>query len=245
MSFKVFDREVVLRPVCECRIREREKREEQARLEKLHRTMRLQGLEEGRYARMSLDGWECRDGRSVEVARKLDSYLGTVSLSARNWLYLFGDYGLGKTHLGVSSLRYLCLKHGWEPLLVRWSEFCSRIQQSWQSSDAGSEYDLWRKAANVTFLVLDDIDKRASSEWALGKLFELIDHRYMRQLPTVLIANRDIKKLSSYWGKNDKNDKNAKNEQMQDLAGAIVSRVLGQLSAAIEFSGQDYRLEDS
>jgi DNA replication protein DnaC len=115
---------------------------------------------------------------------------------------------------------------------VRWSEYCTRIQQSWQSSSADSEYDLWRRATNVTLLVLDDVDKRAPSEWALGKLYELIDHRYLRGLPTILTANRCFEDLSSFW---------SRNEQLQDLAGAIVSRIVGQLSDVIEFSCRDYR----
>jgi len=80
--------------------------------------------------------------------------------------------------------------------------------------------------------VLDDIDKRAPTEWALGKFYELIDYRCLRLLPTILTANRNLEELSSFW---------SRNEQTQDLAGAIVSRMVGQLSEVIEFSGRDYR----
>jgi DNA replication protein DnaC len=232
ISLKVFGEKIVLRPVCECRLKELKEREKQARINELHRLLRHQGLEDGLYARMSLDDWECRDVSCENLADKLNSYLQTAHLGSRNWLYLFGGYGLGKTHLAVSALKHLCHNREWEPLLVRWSEYCSRIQQSWQSSSADSEYDLWHKARNVTLLVLDDIDKRAPSEWALGKLYELIDHRCLRLLPTILTANRSLQKLSTFWGRN---------EQMRDLAGAIVSRIVGQLSAVIEFSGRDYR----
>jgi DNA replication protein DnaC len=117
-------------------------------------------------------------------------------------------------------------------MLVRWSEYCTCIQQSWQSSSADSEYDLWHRARNATLLVLDDIDKSAPSEWALGRLYELIDHRCLLLLPTILTENRCFEDLSSFW---------SRNEQLQDLAGAIVSRIVGQLSDVIEFSGRDYR----
>lgn len=233
MSLQLFGEEIVLRPACECRIKEREEREKQARIEDLRHSIRRQGLLDGLYARMTLEDWEHRDASCEATAKKLRSYLDTVRQGARNWLFLFGGYGLGKTHLAVAALKHLSLEHQWDPLLVRWSEYCSRIQQSWHSSDAGSEYDLWCRAANVTLLVLDDIDKRASSDWALGKLYELIDHRYIRQLPTILTANRGLEALTTFWGKND---------SMQDLAGAIISRIIGQLSAVIEFSGRDYRL---
>jgi DNA replication protein DnaC len=233
MSLKVFGEEIVLRPACECRLRELEEREKRARVEELRLSIRRQGLEEGLYARMSLKEWECRDLSCEEAAKKLEVYLNRVRHGERNWLYLFGAHGLGKTHIAVAALKYLCLERQWEPLLVRWSEYCSRIQQSWHSQEAESEYQLLRKASNLTLLVLDDIDKRASSEWALGKLFELIDHRYLRQLPTILTANRSLEALLTYW---------ERNEQTQDLARAIISRIMGQLLGVIEFSGQDYRL---
>lgn len=232
ISLKVFGEEIVLRPACECWLRELEEREKQERINELYQLLRREGLENGQYARMRLEDWEYRDPSSEAVVGKLKSYLHGAHLGARNWLYLYGSYGLGKTHLAVSALKYLCLNRQWEPLLVRWSEYCSRIQQSWQSGNPDSEFELWRQATRVTILVLDDIDKRASSEWALGKLYELIDQRYLHRLPTILTANRNLEALSTYWGKT---------EPMQDLARAIVSRIVGQLAAVIEFSGRDYR----
>lgn len=222
----------MLRPACECRLKESEARERLTRVNELRRLLRAQGLQDGLYARMALEKWEHRDAACAAVADKLKRYVRSVHLGERNWLYLFGDYGLGKTHLAVSALKFLCLNREWEPLLVKWSEYCTRIQQSWQSSSMDSEYELWQKARNVTLLVLDDIDKRAPSEWALGKFYELIDYRCLRLLPTVLTANRCFEDLSSFW---------SRNEQTRDLAGAIVSRIVGQLSAVIEFSGRDYR----
>lgn len=232
ISLEVFGEEIILRPACECRLKEREERERKAHMEELHRLIRQQGLESGLYAQMTFEGWQNGDPICEAIAEQLRSYLQSVRLGTRNWLYLYGSYGLGKTHLAVAALKHLCLDRQWKPLMVRWSEYCSRIQQSWQGSSVDSEFELWRAATNVTLLVLDDIDKRASSEWALGKLYELIDQRYVLQLPTVLTANRNLEKLAAFW---------SRNEQMKDLAGAIVSRIIGQMSAVIEFSGRDYR----
>jgi DNA replication protein DnaC len=235
VGFKLFGQDIVLQPACECRIRELDEQERLAKERNLLQKIRRQGLNDGLHAKMSLESWELRSKTCEAIARKLDTYLQNVELNARNWLYLQGDWGLGKTHIAVATLKYLCLKHGWDPSLLRWSEYCSRIQQSWHSTEADSEYDLWRRAANVTFLVLDDIDKGVCSEWALGKLYELIDHRHVRQLPTVLTANRSPEALAACWSKNG---------QMEDLAAAIISRILGQVSAMIEFSGDDRRLKD-
>lgn len=63
---------------------------------------------------------------------------------------------------------------------------------------------------------------------ALGKLYELVDQRYLHCLPTILTANRNLEALSTYWGKT---------EPMQGLARAIVSRIVGQLAAVIQILG--------
>ncbi|HOV88043.1 MAG TPA: ATP-binding protein [Syntrophobacteraceae bacterium] len=233
IRIELFGETITLRPACECRLKDLEEREKAARIANLCGLIRAQGLDDGLYAQMSLESWKRHDSSSEEAAKKLEAYLRNVGHGARNWLFLYGDYGLGKTHLAVSALRYLCLNRQWEPLFIKWSEYCGRIQQSWNDPAADSEYDLWRKPANVPLLVLDDIDKRASSEWALGKLYDLIDHRYVRRLPTILTANRGIEALAGFWGRSP---------QMKDLSRAITSRIVGQLSAAIEFSGKDYRL---
>ena len=232
MSFEVCGQRFVLRPACECRLCEQVERERRARLEHLSRSLRRQGLEDGRYAGMRLDTWCGRDACAEAAMTRLRAYFTEVRRGTRNWLYLYGGYGLGKTHLGVAALKHLCLDRRWESLLLRWSQYCSRIQQSWHDPDAASESQLWGRAAESDLLVCDDIDKRGASEWALGKLFELIDHRYLRQLPTVLIANRSLEALPAFWNRND---------PMRDLATAIVSRIVGQLAAAIEFAGPDRR----
>lgn len=233
MSFELFGEVITLRPACECRLKDLEEREKAARIANLRGLIRAQGLDDGVYAQMSLDTWQSRDSSSEEAARKIEAYLRSVGHGARNWLFLYGDYGLGKTHLAVSALRYLCLNRQWEPLFIKWSEYCSRIQQSWNDPAADSEYDLWRGPAKVPLLVLDDMDKRGSSEWALGKLYDLIDHRYVRRLPTILTANRGLEALSTFWGRS---------QQMKDLSRAITSRIVGQLFAVIELTGRDQRM---
>jgi hypothetical protein len=88
ISLKVFGEEIVLRPACECRLKEREERERKAHLEELHRLIRQQGLESGLYAQMSLDGWENGDPTFEAMAEQLGGYLQSVHLGTRNWLYV-------------------------------------------------------------------------------------------------------------------------------------------------------------
>ncbi|MBK8033735.1 MAG: ATP-binding protein [Chloroflexi bacterium] len=41
-------------------------------------------------------------------------------------------------------------------------------------------------------LILDDLGVESPSEWAGEKLFQLLNHRYVYRLPTVVTTNADI-----------------------------------------------------
>lgn len=172
---------------------------------------------------MTLESWQDRG-----IEGKIHAYIEKVGGRGKNWLYLHGPYGLGKTHLAVATARQLAYDRQWGPALVRWAEYCSKIQQSW--SDKGIQGD-WQLARACKVLVIDDLDKKDATRWSLGQLFELIDYRYTAQAPTIFTANRPIKELSQRWMAAD-----------PDAAKAIISRIVGQLMTAVEFRGKDFRL---
>jgi DNA replication protein DnaC len=83
--------------------------------------------------------------------------------------------------------------------------------------------------------LLDDLDKTSTGEWAMGKLFGLINYRYERQKPIIITANRGIDELQASWRGSNK-------QHVADAGMAILSRIMGQLWGVIEFNGQDQRI---
>ena len=57
-------------------------------------------------------------------------------------------------------------------------------------SDVGYD-DLFEMLRTAPVLVLDDLGVQSSTPWAQEKLFQLINHRYNAQLPTVFTTNLD------------------------------------------------------
>jgi len=47
----------------------------------------------------------------------------------------------------------------------------------------------------VGLLVVDDLGAEAPTPWAAEKLYQLFNHRYVYQLPTVVTTNRDLDAL--------------------------------------------------
>ena len=212
---------------CEC-VRDKHKRQERKRQDKKMMQMLFdQGFQSGKYAVMTLANWQ-QKGIGTDIIEAATDYIRSVGLNQANWLYLYGDYGVGKTHIAVALARQIAVDRRWQPALFRWGEYCSLIQQSWHDKRIHIDWQLSRYAR---ILVLDDIDKKTATRWALSQLYDIIDYRYIHNLPTVMTANRSIIELSKFW-----------NKDSEDLGRAIISRVVGQLVKVIHFEGEDYRL---
>jgi DNA replication protein DnaC len=203
---------------------------------------RAGGIDAGRYARMTFENWDiARHGLARKHLGDVIEYTETYSRE-RNLLWLWGgEYGVGKTHLAVSALR----KMAWDAIdagppnlsvrFVEWVLHCSRVQQSWDKSDnpGPTEGQLWRGMNYATFLVIDDIDKRMPSEWALGKLYEVIHYRYMYEKPLIITANHSLDDLADVWRR--------QGGYVADIGGALLSRLTGQLWAQVQVVGPDQR----
>jgi len=222
-------KEISVVPACDCLEKIRKKQEEESRREEMMGMLRRRGFETGKYARMKIRNFS-NQNMETNVIDAIGDYINSVNFKTRNWLYLHGDNGLGKTFMAVASAREIALLRLWSPALFRWAEVCSLIQQSWQDREVKIEWNLLRDAG---ILVLDDIDKKAATPWALGQLYDVLDYRQINELPTIITANRSISELSNFWNKS---------KETEDLSKAIISRIMGQVVKMIHFKGSDYRL---
>lgn len=48
---------------------------------------------------------------------------------------------------------------------------------------------------NVALLVLDDLGTESATAWAREKLYQIINHRYNLELPTIITSNRPLDSL--------------------------------------------------
>lgn len=197
------------------------------------------GLDIGKCEQMRFSTWDpTRNPTSEQVKRYVLEYSETVAQTGdENWLYLHGSYGLGKTHLAIAAVREIVRKNLWKPIVVVWPEYCAQVQQSWNQDNSGAELSearLWSQMKTAGILLIDDIDKRQPTPWAMGKLYEVIDYRYIREKPTLITANHSLLELAALWSK--------KQAEVRDSGAAIISRISEQLWSSIEFTGPDQRM---
>ena len=64
--------------------------------------------------------------------------------------------------------------------------------------DSRVGYDeLFEAIRSAPVLVLDDLGAHSSTPWAQEKLFQLINHRYNRRIPTVITMNIESEEIDS------------------------------------------------
>lgn len=142
------------------------------------------------------------------------------AMSLTGTLILYGDFGVGKTHLLAAICNELHLR-GEQCQFMTSSKFFDAVQET--IAEGSGYHELLRRVITTQLLVIDDVDKAKWTEWREELYLKVINERVNRELPIALSTNR-VHDLPSFVG------------------GAVASRLsIGQI--AIEMDGPDYRKE--
>ncbi|MBI4233110.1 MAG: ATP-binding protein [Chloroflexi bacterium] len=108
--------------------------------------------------------------------------------SPQGWLVLTGTSGCGKTHLAAAVINE-CLRQGRPAFFVTVPDLLDHLRATF-APDSQTPYDeLFEQVRNAPLLALDDLGAHASTPWAQEKLFQVLNHRYHYQLPTVVTVS--------------------------------------------------------
>lgn len=155
--------------------------------------------------------------------------------------YLYGKTGRGKTYAACGALRSFVeghiievegehIYHGPRCKFVNVPDWFAQIRATYDRSYYGSEREVFDRYANAALLVLDDLGKGAKTEWAVERLYLLLDHRCNEMLPTIITSNYGLARVASMLTSDE------------DTLQAIASRALAVCGGnGIEVTGVDRR----
>jgi len=132
-----------------------------------------------------------RVGLAPQQAASLQQAYNSARHFAENcqgWLLLTGTYGSGKTHL-AAAIANETLNRGVPTLFLTVPDLLDWLRFSFSSDSESSFESRFAEIRNVAVLILDDFGTQSSTAWAQEKLFQIINHRYISQLPTVITTN--------------------------------------------------------
>lgn len=118
------------------------------------------------------------------------------AMDPHGWLLLQGGFGVGKTHL-AAAIANTVNERGGDVLFVLVPDLLDHLRSGFDPKSIESYGELFDRLKNTPLLVLDDLGAESPTPWAQEKLFQLLDHRYLLRLPTVITTNKPIEAIEA------------------------------------------------
>ncbi|MEX2228661.1 MAG: ATP-binding protein [Dehalococcoidia bacterium] len=110
------------------------------------------------------------------------------------WLVFIGKNGCGKTHLAAAIAGFR-LEQGDAVGFANVPDLLDELRASFAPT-ASERFDtLFRRLIDVPVLVLDDLGAHQASPWAEEKLYQVLNHRHLARMATVVTTNRELKQM--------------------------------------------------
>ncbi len=111
----------------------------------------------------------------------------TFAENREGWLLIMGRFGCGKTHLAAAIANH-AIENGISTLFLTVPDLLDWLRFAYSGSEMSFE-DRFEEIRDAPLLVLDDFGTQNATAWAQEKIFQIMNHRYVNQLPTVITSN--------------------------------------------------------
>ncbi len=128
--------------------------------------------------------------RALDLAR-------AYAQDPQGWLVLLGGTGTGKTHLAAAIANEVA-RHSSPPLFVFVPDLLDHLRAAFRPESALSYDERFEQLRQASLLILDDLGRQTATPWAQEKLNQLLNHRYVRRLPTVITTTLDLQDIEPW-----------------------------------------------
>lgn len=148
-----------------------------------------------RFKDRTLENYEATTDKQKHVLGFCMSYVENFSDAMRlgTSIIFSGTVGTGKTHLSA-GIANAVIANGKTALFTTATGMVRRIRQSWRDEDE-TEYDAMRLFISPDLLIVDEVGVQSGTENEHQILFEILNSRYERCKPTILLTNLPITDL--------------------------------------------------
>lgn len=159
--------------------------------------------------------------------RRPESLKFIESLSERTGrgLYLYGGVGAGKTS-EASAIVKAVIRSGRKAVLTTTLSMLNEISKGYGDSEGKDISHFIR----TDLLVLDDVGKENANSWAATTMFEVVNGRYERMLPTIYTSQYSFSELERRMSRSGE----------RESAQAVLSRIV-QTSTLVDLGRTDRR----
>lgn len=178
------------------------RREEAANRERSVRRRLQQAAIPPRFEDKAFDGYAAGDPGSARALATCREYADRFPDHLRRGtsLILCGNAGTGKTHLACAVANQVIAGHGRSAVYMTAGRAFRKVKDTYRKGSEASEQAVLSAFAEPDLLVLDEIGVQYGSDAERNILFEIVNERYERVKPTVLISNLALAALAEFAG---------------------------------------------
>lgn len=189
LRVKFGDKTHVVRCVCKCESKELEEKKRQEEYEEqMRRINRLKeaSMMDKKYREVTFDKYEVREENKkvFEMAKKyVDRFQDMYKKN--QGLLLYGPVGTGKSFTAACIGNYLL--DNAKPVIM--TSFVKILQDIWEN-DREAEYITILNSAAL--LIIDDLGTERETDYALEKVYNIIDSRVRANKPMIITSNLEL-----------------------------------------------------
>lgn len=214
--------------MCKCRAEEERLKKEQMQKEEEMRSIqraKVSSMMDDTFRTACFANYQIRNGneRHLKVAKKY--CIEFSKMYERNQGLLFwGTVGTGKSYTAACIANYLLEVN----TSVVMTSFV-RILQEMQGFDREREETFTNKLNSVKLLIIDDLGAERSTDYALEKVYGIIDNRYRAKKPLILTTNLTLRQM----------------QEATDIRYARIYDRIFEMCYPMEFSGVSWRKREA
>lgn len=186
-------REIIVPCICKCKVEEnKRKEEEEKKRQEMQRLERLKAssLMDAKLKAARLDGYQV-DGDNQKIYNLAGNYVKRFDemYEKRQGLLFWGTVGTGKSYTAACIANELLD----QMIPVVMTSFVKILQNIQGNPD---EEERIMAGLNVAkLLIIDDLGAERSTDYALEKVYNIIDRRYLSGKPLILTTNMTLKDM--------------------------------------------------
>ncbi|MBJ9293564.1 ATP-binding protein [Citrobacter werkmanii] len=115
-------------------------------------------------------------------------------------LVMCGKPGTGKNHLAFGIARIAIAEHQSSAIFTTALKIAREYKSTWSKGSTRTEDDVIRYFTKPDLLIIDEVGVQFGSDAEKLIMFEIINTRYERMKPTILISNQTKEELSAFIG---------------------------------------------
>lgn len=214
--------------MCKCRAEEERLKKEQMQKEEEMRSIqraKISSMMDDTFRTACFANYQIRNGNERHLKVAKNYCIEFSKMYERNQGLLFwGTVGTGKSYTAACIANYLLEAN----TSVVMTSFV-RILQEMQGFDREREETFTNKLNSVKLLIIDDLGAERSTDYALEKVYGIIDNRYRAKKPLILTTNLTLRQM----------------QEATDIRYARIYDRIFEMCYPMEFSGVSWRKREA